>query len=108
MTDYQLLEKMVLSFVDEPAKIPISNVFANFKSNPVETTVEGVSDLKSFISHPDVMVRSAAINGMMVGMFMAKISENATSFIFTNYLEETARIRGQNVYCFLEEKAKRR
>lgn len=105
----ELLNKFLITLCPATTQTAINNVFQNFYKEPLPVMYEGINNIQLFIHDKNGMTSGAAINGIILGIFMARISETPENQeIFKGWLEQYSKVKGEHVIDFQQEKAKRR
>ena len=71
-----LLNQFLLSIVTDETKEAINKVFLNFNAAPIPVMAEGINNIQWFFNQENKMVGSGAINGVILGIMMARVSEH--------------------------------
>jgi hypothetical protein len=102
-----LLERFLLEISCAPARAPISRFFEGLRQNSTSTFLNGLQMLQP-VTQSQGDKNKDCINGIMFGIAMVKASKDLeVQKHMEGFLEYRARERGEHVYDFLQEKAKR-
>lgn len=104
----KLLEEFLLSAIHAKGKEPVHHFFVMLRKNPVESTMTMLHKMAAPITQGDAPEAWAAINGVLLGISLAHISNNSNLVSFVEgYLEEKRKAAGGNVVDFAVKKAGR-
>lgn len=104
-----LLNRFVITLCDKDSQVALNNVFKNFSELPLQVMCEGINNIQWFIKHENKLISGAALNGLALGIMMAKMSEDPEQqAVFEGWLEQYSKINGDHVIDFQQHKAKRR
>lgn len=96
------------TLLPEQAKIGVDDVFKSYEAQGFPTVCQGINAIQPFIHNDDVEVSAAAINGILVGLLLAKSSETPEiQKIIDGWLEQYKRTKGEHVIDFTQFKIKR-
>lgn len=104
--DLKLLNKWLLTLVSPDTEPGINLFFDNFGKSPIQCFNEGMGGWQHWCSHKQLEVSSAAYHGMIMGIIVAKMSEDdeIRKKLFEMWIEQHAREKGENVVSFTARK----
>lgn len=104
----QTLNQFIITLCPEETQNAINNVFKNFYDQPLPVMCEGINNIQYFIRDKNnPLASAAAINGIVIGILMARVSETQSQ-IFEGWLDEYRKVKGEHVIDFQQHLAKRR
>lgn len=101
MVQVQLIERFLITLIPSDHIVPVQNVFRSFQNDTKGTTFSGINEIQSYIRDENELVRAGAINGLLVGIFLARVSEEPDmQKIIEGWLEQYRRVKGEHVIDF--------
>ncbi len=94
-----LLQRFLDTLTEDAAKGPLLEMFKRFEAMPLATTSNGLEHLIFYyLKNEDAEYKASAINGLCIGIFMARISEDPLlRKFFEKQIELYKRHMGENV-----------
>lgn len=109
MVDLKILEEFMVKYTNSEASEGIHKVFMGFTEDPARNLASGFNNICPYTTHQDINVRSSAVNGMLLGMFLARASEDQElrRFFLEGFIEAVKKDKNENVYTLLDYKIKK-
>ena len=104
--DMETLEKFVDTFIEAEGQKAIRSIFHTFRQAPEVAWMDAMGTFVHWLNDPNVQTSSAAVHGVLMGMFAARLTEmpELKEKFFSKYFEQYARNMGENVESFMDHK----
>ena len=98
-----------MTLVHPEGRSTIRKMFQSFFDNKLKVVANGMENLQGFLQHENQTVHLAAVNGMLMGLFLANAccDKELKKIFFDQYLEAHSKDIGENVVDFLDHKQKK-
>lgn len=108
--NFVILEQWLTELMPPDHKNVMHDLISCIKEDASLQFLVGMNTLYPSIVSEDLRVKAAALNGLMIGIALShawKVNPTLIESSLTGFLESRSKHRGENVFDFLKERAKK-